>query len=843
MAAEGRVGTQVSDRSRPGGLLERSIPGPYSVRLHRIIAVIAALAALTTDLLSVPVILARLAVGPAAPGFLRLAPLVGLPIAAGLLVAAVAIPSRRGASPVDRATSDVPIGPADRTWHTLLALLILWYPLLLAVVPFPAQGLTPTAPALAPDQDFIVSSSTPVVVASPLVLPRRARFGYAVALAPLSVLFLVRTGAEPGLDMAQAPIFLLAFNLLFLAAATWVLDQARRLDVAHQVREGQEATTRIASARNRARRRMNDFVHDHVLSALVPLANGLEDDTRLRSAARLAVLSLEGSVAGDDVATSATLFDTIVRRSRMVCPEVSIAVSVGVDHALPPELGCAVLDAVGEALTNSLRHAGGQDPCLRVGRSVALVSDGAGVSVAVADDGRGFDPREVPTGRHGIPHSIIRRMEEAGGSARVEPGAGRGTRVELVWRRPPEGIGGTLGGASPRAAEGGTAAPGTVAPASVAHGSASGGTGAGGGEPVARTGRVPRGGARRREGAAVGRREVELPWGVSVSSSMQTLPARVVGACALLAHVFLLVANTQVYTQLAPAVLALVAQGAVGVLLLWDWPGARLPRWVAVSAPLVIGASNMAVLLVIPTPGWPGYAAWTLGSATMLCWGLIMRERRYAAWAGWVLLVATTVVWVLITGRPLILAASMTVGHMATIALWDLVATWSGRVAETIAADERRQIELVAEQRAQEEVRRLQDGALASVADRALPLLGAVASGADLVPALRTRARLLEAELRDEIRAPCFTGTRVVPAARAARGRGVDVVLLDDGPESPVGEVLEGALVAEAARLLEGTETGRVVVRRLPPGRRVAATLVAEGTHLTLSADGAISQD
>jgi len=825
MAAVGRAGAQVTDRGRWGGVLVRSVPGPYSVRLHRIIAVIAALAALTTDILSIPVILARLAVGPVAPGFLRLAPLVTLPIAAGLLVMAAAILSRRRASADEgRTTSDVRLGPVDRFWHILLAVLLLWYPLLLAVVPFPAQGLSAAAPALAPDQDFVVSYSTPVVVASPLVLPRRTRFAYAVALAPLSVLFLVRTGSGPNPEMLQAPVFLLAFNLLFLAAATWVLDQARRLDVAHQVREAQEATTRIASARNRARRRMNDFVHDHVLSALVPLANGLEDDARLRSAAGLAVSSLEGTVAGDEVATSTALFGTIVRRSRMVCPEVRITVTVGVDHVLPADVGRAVLDAVGEALTNSLRHAGGKDPCLRVGRSLAMVSDEAGITVVVADDGRGFDPHEIPTGRHGIRHSIIRRMEEAGGRARVEPGTGRGTRVELIWHCPREGSGGAL--------------------VDTSTGETAAGSSAEAGHPVApRAGSAPRRGATGSRRAGAIRRKEELPWGVSVSSSMQTLPARVVGAYALLAHVFLLAANTQVYTHLVPVVVALVAQGAVGVLLLWEWPGAKLPRWVAVAAPLIIGATNMTVLLAIPTPGWPGYAAWTLGSATMLCWGLIMRERRYAAWAGWVLLVVTTVVWVLATGRPLMLAVSMTVGHMATIALWDLVATWSGSVAETIAADERRQIELVAEQRAQEEVRRLQDDAMASVADRALPVLDAVASGTELTPVLRTRARLLEAELRDEIRAPCFTGTRVVPAARAARGRGVDVVLLDDGPESPVEEALEGVLVAEVARVLEVAEDGRVVVRRLPPGRRVAATLVTRGTHLTFSADGDILRD
>ena len=50
----------------------------------------------------------------------------------------------------------------------------------------------------------------------------------------------------------------------------------------------------------------------------------------------------------------------------------------------------------------------------------------------------------------------------------------------------------------------------------------------------------------------------------------------------------------------------------------------------------------------------------------------------------------------------------------------------------------------------------------------------------EVTPDIAMEARLLEAELRDEIRAPFFTGTAVVDAARRARGRGVEVLLLDD---------------------------------------------------------------
>lgn len=781
--------------TRKGVSRTRPVPGPYSARLHRIIAVIAVLAALATDVLSIPSILARLAVAQSRPGALLVVPLVVLPLLVGVLVGLGAVLRRTGV------LHDTPGPPAgaflptwDRVWHALVVVFVVWYPLLLAVVPHPGQGAAHVAPAMAADQDFVVSCSTPVVVASPLVLPRRGRFAYAVSLAPLSVLFLVRTGAGAGLQILQAPAFLLAFNLLFLAAATWVLDQAQRLDSAHRTRVDEETAVLTERARNLARRRMNDFVHDHVLSALVPVAGGLEDEHQVRSAARLALASMDGTTAGQDVSTSVALFSTLASRSRASCPDVRIEMAIDVDHAIPPDVGRAILDAQGEALTNSVRHAG-VGLHSEVTRRVVMTSDARGVRVVVGDDGRGFDPTAVAAGRRGIRHSILRRMHEAGAHALIDPGEGRGTRVELAWY-PLEG---SLPG------EQGTDPTEVGAETEPARGTS--------------------------------------PWGVSVASSMQTLPARVVSAWAVVAHVLLVVANVQVYTHLAPVVGALLAQVLAAVLLLRDWPEARLPRWATVTTTAVVGASNLAVLLVIPGPGWPGYAAWSLGSSTMLCWGLLMRERRGAAWTGWLLLLLTSCIWVLRTGQPVVLALSMTVGHLATIALWDLVATWSARAAKTIAADDRRQVELAAERRAEDEAGRLIEDTMASVGRRARPLLEEVAEGAELTPALRLRARLLEAELRDEIRAPCFTGTPVVDAAREARARGLEVVLLDDGAERSAGGEFATILVPEVVRALDTAEEGRVVVRVLPPGRGAVATVVGGGKHLSLASDGSVRSD
>ena len=96
------------------------------------------------------------------------------------------------------------------------------------------------------------------------------------------------------------------------------------------------------------------------------------------------------------------------------------------------------------------------------------------------------------------------------------------------------------------------------------------------------------------------------------------------------------------------------------------------------------------------------------------------------------------------------------------------------------------------------------------------------------------KALLLEAELRDEIRAPYFTGTEVVAAARRARSRGVEVVLFDDrGDASRSGsteyeERLRTRIVERAVAALDEAGAGRVVVRACPAGRPWAATILTD---------------
>ena len=288
----------------------------------------------------------------------------------------------------------------------------------------------------------------------------------------------------------------------------------------------------------------------------------------------------------------------------------------------------------------------------------------------------------------------------------------------------------------------------------------------------------------------------------------------------------------------SPACFLLLA--ACTWLLVRRWSGA-MPMSAAWAVAVAVGAANGAQFAVIVSRPSPGWDHWTAGAGTFLACGLVLRGRGRQAWAAMALMVAGTTAWTLATGGSLLVVGAYNGGHVLTLALWSLTAMWSDRAYRAIGFQQRRLQSLRAQRRAEEETERVLMEARASVARRALPVLREIASGV-IDEGIRTRARLLEAELRDEIRAACFTGTAVVGAARRARARGVDVVLLDDAgstaegmTEAPPPEGSERSrLVKVVARFLEGVDRGRVVVR-VPPRSRGLLVVATRDGEIALS--------
>ena len=216
-----------------------------------------------------------------------------------------------------------------------------------------------------------------------------------------------------------------------------------------------------------------------------------------------------------------------------------------------------------------------------------------------------------------------------------------------------------------------------------------------------------------------------------------------------------------------------------------------------------------------------------------------MRGRPVYAWAGSAATTLATAYWVISTGRPPFMIFTYMLGHYFTLASWHGVAHLSTRATTQIASTQRETARLQAQQRAHEEADRIMTSRMASVRQRVTPLLTQIANGRAPTSELRSQAYLLEAELRDEIRAPFFTGTSIVASAQAARRRGTEVILPDaSGDDTTIDDRARANAVNYVTKLLNITQSNRVVIRLNPPRRPTLLTIVTDDTRYWLDRQG-----
>lgn len=273
----------------------------------------------------------------------------------------------------------------------------------------------------------------------------------------------------------------------------------------------------------------------------------------------------------------------------------------------------------------------------------------------------------------------------------------------------------------------------------------------------------------------------------------------------------------------SPACLAVLLGCTYLVMRRW---GGSMPVWAAcvVAVGMVIAEAAQAV--VLPESTMPGWERWTTAACTTLACGLLLRNRRRAAWAAMGGVIAVTAIWVAANGLSWATVAEYHAGHVLTVAMWQAVVMWAERARRAIDAQESRSRALRLRRQVEEETQRVMRRTRTRLVGSLRPLLERIAAGAPLDEELRTTAGLEEACLRDEMRAACFAGTPVEGAARRARRRGVDVVLMDDSGRPPGAEDAEHDRVVRAVvEALDDSESGRVVVR-VPPRSRADAVVV-----------------
>jgi signal transduction histidine kinase len=254
----------------------------------------------------------------------------------------------------------------------------------------------------------------------------------------------VLLATDPALGIASIST-LAGWGGLVLAGAvlsTGLLRAARRVSsIGRAHRSERQASETEAQRRQGAR-----LLHDTVLATLTLLAHSgvgvsrealrrqAGDDARLLRQLRLSAspLSVSGVAAEDqgDGTIGADHGDNLEAvRNRFERLGLDVSWHGAGTVSLRPDRLDAFLLALAECLENVRRHSGVSEA------HVTITDDETTVRALVTDNGVGFEPAAVPAGKLGYRESIVGRLEEAGGTARVFSAQGSGTTVVLEMPR------------------------------------------------------------------------------------------------------------------------------------------------------------------------------------------------------------------------------------------------------------------------------------------------------------------------------------------------------------------------------------------------------------------------
>jgi len=278
--------------------------------------------------------------------------------------------------------------------------------------------------------------------------------------------------------------------------------------------------------------------------------------------------------------------------------------------------------------------------------------------------------------------------------------------------------------------------------------------------------------------------------------------------------------STWVPGAISLALYAVVAAWAIGA------DGDRLPLVPTIVAVALPTAAAIACDAVVVSFHFD--ALWHLGTTAFLMLLVALRGRLLAAWIGMTGSALATLIWAGLSGFGVaialgILARQVVILVIGTLFIWAVNQLQRRLVSLSNEAARLSALEAASGAAADERHLRLQWAKSLSA-----PLLEAVADRDVLDPPLRLEAALVEAELRDGLRAPSLAAEPVTSAARRARARGVEVILLDDRAET-LTDTRAAQLRSRVASELNATRSGRFVARLRPEGRTPLATVLVDG--------------
>lgn len=295
----------------------------------------------------------------------------------------------------------------------------------------PAMIVHPMALDLSP-WPLSVSAIGPVAAA----LAWRPAAAWLYLAVNIALVVLLRDFASGHVDVVvalQTGFFSLTFTAIFTALALVSMRNARAVDVAATTATRAAARSSSASARLRERARLDALVHDEILVTLFYATVGTPElDSAVARQAKRAIGQLEAFGADESAATVEEFTNRLRSATLALSGSVSFSVEGARHDEVPAAVASAFVEAAGEAVRNSIEHAGADGTPVPV--DVVLSLHENSVHAEISDEGTGFNPRMVAAHRLGIRVSIEGRLAVVPGCrAEVRSRPGHGTAVSLSW--------------------------------------------------------------------------------------------------------------------------------------------------------------------------------------------------------------------------------------------------------------------------------------------------------------------------------------------------------------------------------------------------------------------------
>lgn len=591
-------------------------------------------------------------------------------------------------------------------------------------------------------------------------------FAYAIASGLLfAAVRMTPSGQSASLLGAFQDMINLVMNASVVIVALGVVSNAfKELDEAEAATRKEATDAAIEEALLEERHRLDGIVHDEVMTTLVAAAHA-PGDVHVAQQAQRAVDRL----AQAEAPTEARLPVTGDQLTWLVTDVVSALVpqarfvSQVEGLAVPQQVASTLGMVVREVALNVAKHSGADDV------EVTLTSPETGaVTISVADNGIGFDPDLVPKRRLGLQVSVVYRMWAIGGKADIHSSPGSGTVVNLSW----------------------------VPDEAALH-----------------EAEQPR---RKRAGRVL----------ADIPDLSRPLLVRLVWVLVGLQFLLGWTSLDQV-TSIWPVFLAQALAAVATWLTLSRTDENPMRMRNAILVVILLMAVTVIVQAVLPNGHWPGYATWHSSVVMVLLVTVLVRGQERVAWTGVGLFAVVSAMWAIT--HDMGVGDTLRVGFMPFS--WMLVAqllqTWLIDMADRMNAS--RRSSAAANKAIAQSFSKLvlRDVWLTQLRAQVGPLLTRIAD-TDHALSEEERAACLaqESRLRDAMRAGNLVTELTSDAIEVARGRGVDVRLVDSrGTRLP--EDVRAALTRHLGKLLTDSSTKRVVARAAPEGYEDVVTVLA----------------